>query len=95
MADLTTAWKTPRELAECRVAAMLGGFTPETDQAVDQVRAAAIVDAIFSVLAEADRDMLEAGARELELALPPDMRQRARVRQLVAATWRSMFAECR
>ena len=95
MSDNTTAWKTPRQLAEDRVANMLGDFMPDTDRAIDEARAEAVVDAVFDILREPDRDMLEAGRRELDLAVPSVAHGRAYVRNLAAAVWRTMFAEAR
>lgn len=96
MSDNTTAWKTPRQLAEDRVANMLGTMMPDTDREIDELRAEAIVAAVYKTLREPDRDMLEAGRRELELALPPSAAHgRAYVRQLAATVWRTMFAEAR
>jgi hypothetical protein len=95
MSDNTTAWKTPRQLAEDRVANILGTFMPDTDRAIDEMRAEAIVAAVFNLLREPDRDMLEAGRRELELAVPPQMRAKVYVRKLAGAVWRTMFAEAR
>src|SRR4029077_2763148 len=93
MSDNTTAWKTPRQLAEDRVANMLGTFMPDTAREIDEARAEAIVAAVFDQLREPDRAMLEAGRRELALAVPPATK--AYVRNLAAAVWRTMFAEAR
>src|SRR4029077_18986017 len=95
MSDNTTAWKTPRQLAEDRVANMLGTFMSDTDRAIDELRAEAIVAAVFDILREPDRDMLEAGRRELALALAVPPATKAYVRNLAAAVWRTMFAEAR
>jgi hypothetical protein len=53
------------------------------------------VAAVFDALKEPDRDMLEAGRRELDLAVPSAAHGRAYVRNLAGAVWRSMFAEAR
>jgi hypothetical protein len=94
VSDNTTAWKTPRQLAEDRVANMLGTFMPDTDREIDEMRAEAIVAAVFDQLREPDRDMLEAGRREVELAVAPPA-TKAYVRNLAGALWRTMFAEAR
>jgi hypothetical protein len=93
MSDNTTAWKTPRELAEQKVTDMLGTFMPDTAREIDEMRAEAIVAAVFNQLREPDRDMIEAGRRELELSVAPGRRQY--LRNLAGAIWRTMFAEAR
>ena len=94
MSEDTLYWKTARELAEAKVADLLGSFTPETDGVVDAARAEAVVDMVFTILREPDRDMLEAGRREVVLRVAGTLSKRYE-RDLAAAVWRSMFAEAR
>jgi hypothetical protein len=83
-----SAATTMRQIAERRVAALL-----RASNISEIALAPELVAIVFDTLREPDRDMAEAGRRELELAVPPEMRQKAYVRQLAAAVWRTMFAE--
>ena len=47
------------------------------------------VDAVFYRLTEPDREMLEAGAAELKIALPEE--KPAYLRELAGVVWRSML----
>lgn len=66
---------------------------------LDATSAPLVVDRVFVRLADPDRDMLAAGAIELERALPPDATKggtgRAYVRNLAAAIWGAMLERAR
>lgn len=66
---------------------------------LDNQQAPLIVDQVLAQLADPDRDMLAAGAVELERALPPEAAKgrggRAYVRNLAAVIWRAMLDRAR
>lgn len=60
----------------------------------DDLHAKVAVDAVFYRLREPDREMLEAGARELATAMPPGMGQ-AYARDLAGVVFRAMLEAAR
>jgi hypothetical protein len=78
-----------RQIAEKRVAQYLR----DVDPALAGANARDLVAIVFDTLREPDRDMAEAGRRELAHAVAPPSNGAAYERNLAAAVWRSMFAE--
>jgi hypothetical protein len=79
-----------RQIAERRVAALL-----RASNISDIALAPELVALVFNVLEDPDHFMLEAGRRELALAMPSPTGGAAYVRNLTGAVWRTMIAEAR
>jgi hypothetical protein len=79
---------SPRERAIKRVGAEWGAHLSNPD---DRQFVGACVDLVLEELAEADRDMVEAGREEIGHALPPGT-SKSYQRQLCRVIWRAMLA---
>jgi hypothetical protein len=84
-----TAAKSQREIAARKVAKFLG----EWDAGEPADCADDVVDMVFDVLLEPDRQMIEAGRAEINQALPvgPGGVTATYQRTLVAVIWRAML----
>jgi hypothetical protein len=84
-----SAAKGLRQIAEKRVAAYLR----DVDPALAGANPRDLVAIVFDTLREPDRDMADAGRRELAHAIAPPSNGAAYERNLATAVWRTMFAE--
>lgn len=83
--------ETVRRAAENRVAAALLGESTDGRERREQL-ARSIVKLVLFTLTEVDADTLEAGRRELALALPANSGEHYQ-RNVVRAVWLNMLAE--
>lgn len=84
--------ETVRRAAENRVAAALLGESTDGRERREQL-ARSIVKLVLFTLTEVDADTLEAGRRELVLALPANNPGKHYQRNVVRAVWLNMLAE--